>query len=39
MNVLSVILARGGSKGLPEKNIKEIGNLSLVERAIDFLPM
>lgn len=33
--VLAVIPARGGSKGLPEKNLAKIGDRSLVELAID----
>jgi N-acylneuraminate cytidylyltransferase/CMP-N,N'-diacetyllegionaminic acid synthase len=30
MNVLFLITARGGSKGIPSKNLREIGGLSLV---------
>jgi CMP-N-acetylneuraminic acid synthetase len=32
--VLVVILARGGSKGIPGKNLKKIGELSMVSRAV-----
>jgi len=35
MNILGVVVARGGSKGLPRKNILNLGNKSLVEIAID----
>lgn len=35
LKVLAVVPARGGSKGLKGKNLKVIGNLSLVELALD----
>ncbi len=35
MNILGVVIARGGSKGLPRKNLLKLGNKSLVEIAID----
>ena len=33
-NVLSVILARGGSKGIPKKNIVKINNHPLISYSI-----
>ncbi|MET3028157.1 acylneuraminate cytidylyltransferase family protein [Flavobacterium sp. UW10123] len=35
MKVLAIIPARGGSKGVPEKNIKELGGKPLVAHAIE----
>lgn len=35
MKVLALIPARGGSKGVPEKNIKELGDKPLVAHAIE----
>lgn len=35
MSVLALIPARGGSKGVPGKNLKEIGGRSLIARAVD----
>lgn len=35
MKVLAVIPARGGSKGVPEKNIKDLGGKPLVAHAIE----
>ncbi len=34
MNILSIIPARGGSKGIPRKNLLKIGNLTIVERSL-----
>ena len=34
MNVLGLILARKGSKGLKNKNLKDINGFSLIELAI-----
>lgn len=36
MNILYVIPARGGSKGVPGKNIKILGNKPLIHYSIDF---
>ena len=36
MNILYLIPARGGSKGLPGKNIKLLGGKSLINHSIDF---
>ncbi|UYW00508.1 acylneuraminate cytidylyltransferase family protein [Flavobacterium agricola] len=35
MKVLAIIPARGGSKGVPDKNIKMLGNKPLIVHAID----
>jgi len=34
-SVLGLITARGGSQGLPRKNLRKVGGRSLIERAID----
>ena len=34
MNVVAVIPARGGSKGVPKKNLRTVRGLTLVERSI-----
>ncbi len=33
-NIIFIILARGGSKGIPKKNLQKIGELSLIEHTI-----
>ena len=36
MRILFLIPARGGSKGLPGKNIKELNNKALINHSVDF---
>ena len=36
MKNVAVIFARGGSKGLPNKNIKKLNNYPLISHSIDF---
>lgn len=35
MTILALIPARGGSKGVPHKNIRKIGDISLIRRAVN----
>ena len=35
MNVIALICARGGSKGVPNKNIKVLGGKPLIVRSIN----
>ena len=35
MKILGIVVARGGSKGLPRKNLLKLGSKSLVEISID----
>lgn len=35
MKIIGIILARGGSKGIPNKNVQEIGGIPLVGHIID----
>ena len=35
MKVVAIIPARGGSKGIPKKNIKTLGNKALIEYTVD----
>ena len=34
MNILSIIPARAGSKGIPKKNLLKIGDFTIVERSL-----
>lgn len=34
-HVVALILARGGSKGIPRKNLAEIQNITLLQRSLD----
>lgn len=35
MRVMALVPARGGSKGVPNKNLRQLGGVSLVARAVD----
>ena len=37
-SILAVIPARGGSKGIPKKNLRKINNVSLIEHAVSVAP-
>ena len=35
MNIICIILARGGSKGLPKKNIRKLAGIPLIAYSIE----
>ena len=36
MNILGIVPARGGSKGIPKKNIQLVGGIPLIAHSINF---